>query len=822
MAGSRPRTATDLTERVRWIALWAVIAAVLVISVIALRNALTWVDKPFSGFLVNERMVLGNLGQYHWSGTRAGLRYPDRIIAADGRPVSSMRDLQHVVRARPIGSPVTYAVDREGHVIELTIPTMRFTWLDLGMTFGITCLAGLTYLLMGTLVVLMKPDARVSWVFLLASALLSVFIATSFDIQSTHAGFVRMYLAASAFFPAGFAHLGLIFPERRRLVDAFPLVELAPYLVSIALVIPLESLYPRPEFVSVYLWVRLYAIVGGMVVVLSAAHAYATTSSPLARQRARVVLIGAGLGFPIPAVAYYLSLFGGELFRVTIQNNFLALPIMIFPASVAYAVARHNLFDVDVYLKRAAGYAIMTALVSAAYVSVQMLTRRMILEPVFGELADTVYPFGFAILVVFLFHPIQRRVQEVVDRIWFRAESDYKKTITAVSGALRSMLDREGIMRQVAHTAREGMFVDSAGVIVVEPGGAECDALFVREGEAERRSHVSKDDPLVVLMSREKRLVTRYELEEEARYADVRERCLRRFAEMGATLALPLVYQGEVTGVVVLGEKKSGRFYSRSEVDLLTTMADQAAVAIENASSHAKVVAYAGELAASLRRIEMLESMKASLVKFVPKTVQELIERSPEAPSLEKREVDVSVVFADITGYTRLTSSMAFDRVNELVEHYFGSFLDEILKYGGDINETAGDGLMVIFQDEDKRGHARAAVGAALGIQRRTREINAQLGDRSEPIAMHVGVNSGMASVGATKIEAAAGTRWTYTASGFTTNVAARLAELAGGGEVIVSAETWRRLGDEFDAEDLGFQALRNVAEKVRAYRLRG
>ena len=127
---------------------------------------------------------------------------------------------------------------------------------------------------------------------------------------------------------------------------------------------------------------------------------------------------------------------------------------------------------------------------------------------------------------------------------------------------------------------------------------------------------------------------------------------------------------------------------------------------------------------------------------------------------------------------------------------------------------------MVIFRDPDPRRHARAAVLAALGIHGRTREINAQLESRFEPIAMHVGINSGVASVGATKIEGAAGTRWTYTASGPTTNVAARLAALAEGETVILSEETRRRLGDEFDLEDLGPQSLKNVERPVRAYRL--
>lgn len=98
-------------------------------------------------------------------------------------------------------------------------------------------------------------------------------------------------------------------------------------------------------------------------------------------------------------------------------------------------------------------------------------------------------------------------------------------------------------------------------------------------------------------------------------------------------------------------------------------------------------------------------------------------------------------------------------------------------------------------------------------------EIN-ETAPHDEPIVVHLAVNSGRAAVGATKIEGAAGTRWTYTASGPVTNVAARLATLADGGEVMVGAVTAERLPAGLPLEDLGELHLRNVEAPVRSYRL--
>jgi class 3 adenylate cyclase len=807
------------------LALAAILAAVILISAIATVKALTWVNQPFAGFLVNERLVLGNIGQYHWTGTTVGLKWPDKVVRANGQPIASMRDLEAVAHRVPPGTPIAYTVERDGRQREVIVSTMRFSLNDFAMTFGVTFVAGLIYVSIGLIVFLLKPDTKVSWAFFLACVSLSLFAITSFDIQSTHAGFIRIYLLVNAMWPAAFAHLAFVFPTRRRFIERWPALQVAPYAASAVLAVALEALYPRPSFLVVYQLVRLYGIVSALVMFVSTLDAYIRGGSVLARQRAKVVLFGAALGFPLPAVASYLSLFDAGWVRMTIQNNFLAIPITVFPACVAYAIARHNLFDVDVYIKRAVGYGTMTALVAVAYFSTQTLIGTIFLRPLLGERGEAASPLLFAVLIVFLFHPMQRRVQHAVDTIFFRKAQDYKGTISAVSNALTSMLNLDQIMMKVVETVRREMSVEAATVAVIDRRRRACRAVLIEDGStpdstSSREVTLDYDDPLLVWLGMRPGLVTRYDLDEDPRYADVRVTVAETFTRLSATLVIPLLYHGELSGMIALGNKKSGHFFTREDIDLLSTMADQAAVAVANAMTHEEVVRYAEELATSLRRIQILESIKSNLSKFVPTTVQTLIEQSPEAPLLEKREADVSVLFADITGYTKLSAEMELHEVNKLVERYFGAFLDEIIQCGGDVNETVGDGLMVIFQDADPHQHATAAIRAALAIQQRARQINEELRGRSEPIVMHVGVNSGIASVGATKIEGLAGVRWTYTASGSTTNIAARLAALSEDGDVVLSDETRRRIGNDVEVEDLGFRSLKNVPQAMRVYRI--
>jgi DNA-binding response OmpR family regulator len=220
------------------------------------------------------------------------------------------------------------------------------------------------------------------------------------------------------------------------------------------------------------------------------------------------------------------------------------------------------------------------------------------------------------------------------------------------------------------------------------------------------------------------------------------------------------------------------------------------------------------------RKVHTLEGIQEYLARFVPQSVRRLAEEHPEALALEKQEQDVSVLFVDISGYTRMSETLPVEQVNALVERYFSSFLDCIQAHGGDINETAGDGLMVLFTDADPVHHARRAVQTALEILRRTAQLNEQLDNPGAAIAVHIGVNSGLALVGATKLEGTMGVRWTYTASGPVTNVAARLTQHAEGGSVLVGEETFQRIAGLFVVADLGIQQLKNVREGLRLYQV--
>src|SRR4030095_3410515 len=118
----------------------------------------------------------------------------------------------------------------------------------------------------------------------------------------------------------------------------------------------------------------------------------------------------------------------------------------------------------------------------------------------------------------------------------------------------------------------------------------------------------------------------------------------------------------------------------------------------------------------------------------------------------------------------------------------------------------------------DVRSHTLTAVETARTLLGATESLNRA--NSALPLAIHMGLNSGLALVGSTRFEGQRGTRWTFTASGPVTNLAARLPNPADAGQLLVVSETTRRLGERYRLARLGRERLKNLAEAVDIYRV--
>jgi class 3 adenylate cyclase len=798
----------------------------LVIMGACLVPAIGWIDKPFPGFLINQRMVINGMGQYHWTGTQRGLKHPDKILDADGRPVSSSADLYALVADVPVGTSISYTIERAGGRTTVSVETMRFTTADLLVIFGALFLVGTVYLLIGVVVFVMKPDTAVSWSFFLLCCFLSQFNVMAFDVAATHQGFVRWYFAANGLFAAAGIHLAMLFPQPRAFVARRPVWQVTPYLVALLILIPVEWFYPGPLFVQAYNLLYVMILAGTVSVVGSSLGSFVRQTSVLARQRAKVVLFGAAVGWPIPAIGELAFFKGWTFLGLPIQANFLTFPLAIFPAAIAYAITKHNLFDVDVYIKRTVGYVLMTAVVAGGYFVLQSTVKAAVLDPLLGHSSEKVYPFLFALLTVFAFNPVSRVVQESVDKLFFRKTFDYKATVAELSESLASIVDVQAFIEHIIQTLRKDLFVDRAGVVLLDERGGSCQSLFrgAKFGEPQSECEESDaclapQDPWLALLAREKTLITKYDVAEDPRYRDVRELCGRRFEELGASVAVPLFYRDQFAGALALGYKKSGHFYTREDIELLKTLSAMTSTAIEQSREKGQ-------------KAVLMQLFSKHVSPQVAESLWEQREQFLEGGRPKSQSMVVTAMFTDLQGFSTLSEK----QIPEVLMGWLNTYLDmmttTVMEHGGVVDDFFGDGMKINFgvpiprETEDEiRQDAVNAVKCALAMEARMIDLNKKMAaEGQQPLRMRVGIYTGPVVAGSL----GSAERMKYTTLGDTVNTAARLEsydkelvlpELEGRPcRILIGESTFRYVEGRFVVKKVGELSLKGKAQTIGAY----
>ncbi|HXG14632.1 MAG TPA: AAA family ATPase [Calidithermus sp.] len=202
---------------------------------------------------------------------------------------------------------------------------------------------------------------------------------------------------------------------------------------------------------------------------------------------------------------------------------------------------------------------------------------------------------------------------------------------------------------------------------------------------------------------------------------------------------------------------------------------------------------------------------------YTPRHLAERILRERGALVGERKQV--TVLFADVFGFTAISERLDPEEVHALINRAFELMLAEVHRYEGTVNQFLGDGLMALFgapvAHED---HARRAAHAALGIARALADYRETLQrERGIDFRLRMGLNTGLVVVGAIGDNL----RMDYTAVGDTTNIAARMQQLAEPGQIVVAEATERLIAPFFELGPLGTFAVRNREQPVAAWELR-
>jgi signal transduction histidine kinase len=575
--------------------IWAILALALVINLVALVSALRWTHTPFLGILLEQRLLVSNVSNPAWlaspwltSRQQAELRNAGHLLAIDGQPVTTGQDVAAILSQKQPGQTVVLTVEKEAGdpsagTSTVQIPLIDFPLGDFLVLFWLPYILGLLYLAMGVIVYWMRRNERPGQAFAVFTSFFSIVTGAFFDIYTYHQ-MIYMWTLSLAATGAALLHLALVFPAETRLIRRYPWLRFVPYGLG-ALIGAIYLLNDR-------FWMWCAAYLGFSIVCFVAMLLYTrvVATSPMVCQQARIIIWGSIAAFgPVTIWIAVITLTGGAIPFGSDMFISMFAPLVFFPAAIAYAILRYHLLNLDLIISRSLVYVAITLVVTAGYFLVVSLL---------GQLFRTSAPDNpillplFVLALIFALGPVRDRLQGIIDRAFLREAANYQIILQDYGRELTSApLKTERILAMLLNRCETALHPERTTVFLRDPGGGnysirdqagtplpdETHIQFSPGDELARRLASSAELPesgdTLHLLFHGDDLVAPGFLAEE----------YKRLAALGAELFVPLRGAEQLIGWIALGPRRSGAPYHQPDAVFLDTLADQTAIALENA-----------------------------------------------------------------------------------------------------------------------------------------------------------------------------------------------------------------------------------------------
>lgn len=269
-----------------------------------------------------------------------------------------------------------------------------------------------------------------------------------------------------------------------------------------------------------------------------------------------------------------------------------------------------------------------------------------------------------------------------------------------------------------------------------------------------------------------------------------------------STICAPLVTESNVHGVVYADRLDPFSAFTQDHLELISAVAAQTAVTVEAVKSH--------------KRLAREEVARANYSRFMPEYVVKQMLENPDSFRLGGVNQTITVLFADIRGFTAISEHEKPERVVGLLNKYFSAMSEIIFAHGGTLDKFMGDGLMALFGAPNATPEdAKNALKTAVTMQRNLIGLNNELeaADYGR-VAVGIGLHTGEATVGYIGSEK----RSEYTAIGDTVNLASRLQSNARGGQILISEATASAAGPIFRMTARDPMTVKNRLQPVNLF----
>lgn len=556
----------------------ALFAVCLLVFLDAPILATSWSTRPFVGFLVEQTLVVSASTGKGWINPAMQLVYPQRVIQLGDKAVQTPEDYYLAVSELSVGDVIevrTISPDGTTRVFPY-IEVKRFPTADMIRLFWLPYLVGLAYVVVGAWVYGLRGLTLAVRAFTFFSVCAALVNGLLFDLSTTHAA-PFLWTVAIAQIGGALISLGMVFPEEWAPVKRWPAIRLLPYSISILLMVwGLVALNSREDpwaYITAWRFTYVYAAIGIFTFLGIMFYRQATAHSDIARQQARIVLWGSLLAFG--PVGVYL---GAPMLGINMMwNPAIFTPfLLLFPISIGVSIMRYRLWDIDVIINRTLVYSLLTVLLAAIYFG-SVFALYEIFRTLTGQ-ASALASVAATLVIVAIFTPLRRILQNFIDSRFYRRKYDMAKTLSAFSQTLRDEVDLPALIdhlqavicetimpAQVQTWLRSGL-----GYRVGQPNH---ELSQEPANPTQAVSEIPVQDPVIGFFSNAANAA-------EINDLDLESPGLETLKSIGVEMVVPLVTHGELVGWIGLGPRLSGQEYSADDRALLSNLAVQAAPAV--------------------------------------------------------------------------------------------------------------------------------------------------------------------------------------------------------------------------------------------------
>jgi two-component system NtrC family sensor kinase len=545
-------------------------------------------------------------------GDKAGVRIGDTVLAVDGEEALNPADLQARLARTAPGARLTYSLLRaeERRAVAVDVKPLPKGNVTL---FYYLSLVGFFSLLVGTIVMLRRPPDRAALHFYAICLLFFLMYSTSYTGKLNFADWTLLWTdhLSILFLPVAFLHFCLSFPERR-LSRARAWMIPAAYMPALGLAgaaVATQVLFATTDnrdalwriTTAIDRWKPLYF---GALFAISFAtllDSYRKTRSLTARKQMKWLVWGTGTGV-LPFFLFYAIPFAlGREPQLAME---LAgyIPLALIPLSLAYAVVKHRLMDVELIFRRTLVYILAIAGIVGICLLVVNLFEVALSQD--HEPHVTIIAILSTLVVTLLFTSVKSRVQEAIDRLFYRERYNSRRVLLRMSQDLNADLDLARMAERLLGGVDAALGVSSLALFLPDDDGAFAMFRCVGCAKGTEGVRLPAGGPLV------RRLAGGEPVHAEA--------VTETFPEAGAldlSYFFPCRVKGETIAILGVGRKNGFEPLNSEEVDLLQALAGQAATAFMNGRLYHSLREKADELQGLTEYNEnILESMDSGIL----------------------------------------------------------------------------------------------------------------------------------------------------------------------------------------------------------------